>query len=180
MRRDPDLASDFTPLISVALGAILGFFPAYFLELKRERNRRTTRWDEPLYKTCSEFAAAARKSVAILYRTKGNTELEETLDECHDQMRALTEQLYLLGTPEVQQSARLVQRHLYAMRKMVNGELDPRAAEYPGATPDGRYWTELRRFYIASRIQLRVASAENLAALHEQPQDSITQSDSKP
>jgi hypothetical protein len=57
---------------------------------------------------------------------------------------------------------------------------DPRAAEYPGATPDGRYWTELRRFYIASRIQLRVASAENLAALHEQPQDSITQSDSKP
>ncbi len=60
------MASDVIPLISVALGAILGFVPAYFLELKRERNRLTTRWDEPLYKTCSEFAAAARKSVAAL------------------------------------------------------------------------------------------------------------------
>jgi hypothetical protein len=168
------------PLISVILGAILGFFPAYFLELKRERIRLTTRWDEPLYKTCSEFAAAARKSVAALYRTKGNTELEATLDEYHDQMRALAEQLYLLGTPEVQRSARLVQRHLYAMRKVVNGKPDPRAAEYPGTTPDGRYWAELRRFYIASRIQLRVAGAQSLAALHEQPRDGTTQSGSKP
>jgi hypothetical protein len=85
-------------LLSVVLGAILGFFPAYLLEIKRERNRLTTRWDEPLYETCNEFAAAARKSVAVMYRTKGNTELEATLDQYHDQMRALTEQLYLLGT----------------------------------------------------------------------------------
>ena len=174
------MASNFTPLISVILGAIPGFFPAYFLELKRERSKLTTRWDEPLHKTCSEFAAATRKSVAVLYRTKGNTAPEATLDEYHDQIRALTEQLYLLDTSEVQQSARLVQRHLYAMRKVFNGESDPRAAEYPGTTPDSRYWAELRRFYIASRIQLRVANAENLAALHEQPQGSITQSESKP
>jgi hypothetical protein len=174
------LASDVIPLISVALGAILGFVPAYFLELKRERNRLATRWDEPLYKTCSEFAAAARKSVAALYRAKDYPELGATLDEYHDQMRALTEQLCLLGTPEVQQSARLVQRHLYAMRKVATGECDPRAAEYPGTTPDGRYWAELRRFYIASRIQLGVAGAESLAVLHEQPQASATQSGFKP
>ena len=176
------MASNLTPLISVVLGAILGFFPAYLLEIERERNRLTTRWDEPLYKTCSKFATAARKSVAVMYRTKGNAELKATLDEYHDQMRALTEQLYLLGTPEVQQSARLVQGHLYAMRKVVNGEPDPRAAEYPGTTPDSRYWVELRRFYLASRIQLRVAGAENLAVLHEQPRDGTgtMQSGAKP
>jgi len=68
------------------------------------------------------------------------------------------------------------------MRKVVKGEPDPRAAEYPGTTPDGRYWAELRRFYIASRIQLRVADAENLTTLHEQPQGGTgtTQSGSKP
>ena len=49
-----------TSIVSVVVGAIIGFVPTYAMDARRERSLLRSRWDAPLFDLCSEFASAAR------------------------------------------------------------------------------------------------------------------------
>jgi len=83
-------------------------------------------------------------------------------------MRSLQIQLRLVGNVRVQRAARMLIRHAWAVMRVAQGYEDPRAAEY-GAPPLTRLSDTLAELIRASRVQLRVEDAENIAT--DEPSD---------
>jgi hypothetical protein len=75
-------------------------------------------------------------------------------------MRALREQIRLIGSVDLQESARRIQSHSFWVRVVAEGGSDD--GEGTEATPAQRVMAELPRFYAAARRQLRVPAAEQV------------------
>jgi hypothetical protein len=153
-------------LITLAAGALLGVIPTYLLERSKQRATLLTRWDEALYHLCAEFAGTARQLMHVAGRLKEDLDRDSCLaqiDDLHRHLRALREQIRLIGSAEVQSYARLVQRHAYWMRVTAEGGTDAGASAYGGMPADRRVAAELYRFYAAARRQLRVPNPNELA-----------------
>jgi hypothetical protein len=167
----PAIAITATTLV---LGAALGFVPTYLIERTKQRAQLSTRWDVELYQLCAEFAGVGRQMMHATGRLGGQpgerlgsaaaasdqaTQLQ-LIDDLHVRMRSLREQIRLIGSLEVQESARRIQGHSFWMRVVAEGGLD--AGEETEAVPSQRIMDELPRFYRAVRIQLRVPAAEQV------------------
>jgi hypothetical protein len=108
-----------TSIVSVVVGAIIGFVPTYAMDVRRERSLLRSRWDSPLFDLCSEFASAARGLQELCLRQASgdpDARLEDEINEEHRKLRTLSERLRLLGDVELQSAVRWVVRHAYAVR----------------------------------------------------------------
>ena len=144
-------------MLTVVVGAMIGFVPNYLIERRKERTLLRTRWDSSLFELCSEFTSAARRFLELCAKKSPD------VGEAHESLRTLCEQLRLLGSYDVQVAARWVIRHAYAVRTVSEGGPDPRADEFPGQSPEVRMHEALNTLYVAVRRQLRVAAPEAVA-----------------
>jgi len=158
-------------LLLVVVGAAVAFLSNYLTERRKERSAFQTRRDASLFTLSADFAAAARELVHLVMQVDDGVEPRpdaHKIDAARLRLRTLMEQIRLLGGIEVQTAARLVVRHVYAMRVvLVDGGPDPRADEFPGVGPQERVHRALREFYVAVRRQLQVADADQLASLDQ-------------
>jgi hypothetical protein len=133
------------------------------------------RWEAALMDRSSDFASATRavRHLAERFDRSGDEDRQRAaLDIHHVKVRTLTEELRLVGSPQVQATARKVQHHLYSVRVQGEELRDPRAADYPDTTPIGRLNDALQEFYRAVREQLNADDAENV--LHDDDLDAIS------
>lgn len=131
-------------LSTAAAGAAIGFFAKVIVEYLSRRHQLHTRWDAELLRLSIEFSAAGR---ALL----NDAEAGKTVNAHHDRLRAISEQLRLIGNAEVQKTSRSVVHHAYAVRDDVRRD------------PRDRYLAALDGFYIACRRQLRVRRPDDVA-----------------
>lgn len=154
------------PLVLVLAGAVVGFLPTTITQVLQERGVKRSRWDLPLYELASDFARTVRSFTHLAQRLDRSPDQAETLrrlDEQHERLRGLTEQLRILGRQSVQITAREVQRHAFALRRVAEGQPDGRIAEFPETTPDQRVFSSLEDFYKAVRRQLQVTNPDDVA-----------------
>ncbi|MDT7729203.1 MAG: hypothetical protein QOI21_5779 [Actinomycetota bacterium] len=152
--------------VLLLLGAIIGFVPNLLLERTKQRHAVRTRWDVPLFELCKQFTASARQVVHLarrLDRAPDRPSQVEKLDEKHAELRGLSEQVRLLGSSELQEAARLVIHHCYAVRATAEGQPDARAKDYADP-PEKRMKDAIRAFLIASRRQLGVGNPQDVNA----------------
>ena len=147
-------------ILPVVSGAVIGFVPSYLLERRRERTTLRTRWDSSLFELCSDFASSTRRFRELCLR--GGQFDTDALDEEHERLRRLSEQIRLLGSWDVQVASRWIVRHAWAVRHVAEGNDDPRAEEFPGESPLDRMDSGLDFLYLAARRQLRVGDADRL------------------
>ena len=150
-----------TPIAAVIVGAIIGFVPNYLMDVRRERSLLRNRWDSALFDLCSDFASTARGLQELCLRRPDNmsdARLADDIDEEHQKLRRLSEQLRLLGNLDLQVAVRLIVRHAYAVREVSEGRPDPRREEFLSQPPHQRFGEALQDFYIAARKQLHVAN----------------------
>src|SRR5690348_7779420 len=102
---------------TLVLGAALGFVPTYLIERAKQRAQLSTRWDTELYRLCAEFASTVRQMMHATGRLAGEpgeklgpaspgTDQEkqrQLVDDLHVRVRALREQVRLIGCLEVQE-----------------------------------------------------------------------------
>ncbi|WP_040829689.1 hypothetical protein [Nocardia jiangxiensis] len=154
--------STASPIVAVGLliaGAAIGFIPTYLLEPSKQRHALRTRWDVPLFELCKQFTGTSRQLVHLATRvdeTDDNAAQLSLIEEKHRELRALFEQLRLIGGKQLQESARLIIHHCYAVRAVAEGKPDPRATDYPGMTPTAPVADVTQAFYTAARNQLGV------------------------
>ncbi|MBB5867119.1 hypothetical protein F4553_000498 [Allocatelliglobosispora scoriae] len=159
----------------LAVGAAIGFVPTLLIERSKQRHALQTRWDVPLFELCKQFVGAARQLVHLarhLDRAPDPTGHALRVDQAHSELRALFEQVRLLGSGRLQEAARLVVHHAYAVRAVAEGQPDERAKDYPGTTPQARIKNAITEFLAAARDQLGVAAPDDVlgdAVLEDEP-----------
>jgi len=131
---------------SAAAGAVIGFLAKVTVEVLGRRHQIRTRWDAQLLTLSIEFSATARQLL-------NNAEAGVPIEQQHDRLRTLSEQLRLIGNTEVQKTSRSVVHHAYSVHR--------KARSVPRDARD-RYLATLDRFYIACRKQLRVRNPEDV------------------
>jgi hypothetical protein len=161
------MAGTAASIATLAGGALIGFISTYLIQVVKERHDLRQRWDVSLLNTCTQIASTARRLAHAARRHPSDTGARaaavlERIDEHHEALRALTEEIRLLGDAQVQRWALLVQRHGYAVRMVGEGRPDPRGDEFPGLSPEDRLYEALAGFYVAVRRQLRVASPDDV------------------
>jgi hypothetical protein len=158
--------------VPVIVGALIAFVPNYLLDRRRERMELRKRWDSHLFELCSQFASSARGFQELclqwMHRRKPSGNLHQALDDEHQLLRTLSEQVRLLGDTELQLAVRWVVRHAYAMREVAEGRDDPRGGEFTTA-PFERFGDALQSFYHAARLQLHVPNAAHVAPRDLEP-----------
>ncbi|WP_328468614.1 hypothetical protein OHA21_52245 [Actinoplanes sp. NBC_00393] len=158
-------------IITLVLGAAIGFAPTYLVERAKQRAQLSTRWDQELYRLCAEFTATARQLSHSAGRLAGNPTMligpaddqlaqRQLVDDLHVRLRALREQIRIVGSLDVQESARRIQAHCFWLRVVAQGGTDE--DEGKAVTPGHRVLAELPRFYSAVRRQLRVPDADQV------------------
>jgi hypothetical protein len=150
-----------TSIVSVIVGAIIGFVPTYVMDVRRERALLRSRWDSPLFELCSQFASTARGMQELCLRrmtSEPDGHLSDEIGTEHQKLRTLSERLRLLGGLELQSAVGWIVRHAYAVREVSDGRADPRLDEFPGQPPHKRLGEALQSFYIAARKQLQVTN----------------------
>ncbi|WP_433607635.1 hypothetical protein ACQP2P_33330 [Dactylosporangium sp. CA-139114] len=157
----------FKVLAPVIVGALIGFLPTFINETVKERKSRATRWDASLYTVVSEFVDSARRLRHLSERYDRAVDPgadAQALDDEHQRLRGLMQKIRILGTGEVQESARLVIHHAYSVRLVGEGKEDPHKdnPEYGGLKPRVRLARAQRDLFVAVRRQLGVKNAEDV------------------
>ncbi len=151
--------------VLLLIGAAVGFVPTFLIERSKQRHALKTRWDVPLFELSKGFTGATRRLVHLALRLDRAADQEDQLakiDEIHAELRALSEQMRLLGSAQVQDAARVVVHHCYAVRAVAEGKPDKRLKDYPGTTPVGRVQQAIKEFLAAVRKQLGVADPDDV------------------
>ena len=158
-------------VVTLVLGAGLGFIPTYLIERTKQRAQLNIRWDAELYRLCAEFTATTRQ---LMHATgqlaeQPDRRLEPAVDQAaqrrlvddlHSRLRGLREQIRLIGNLDVQESSRRIQSHSFWVRVLGEGGTDD--GEGNEILPHQRVLDEMPRFYAAVRRQLRVPDAEKV------------------
>lgn len=160
-------------VVTVAIGALIGFGPSYLLEHRKERQGLRTRWDSNLYGVALDFLSTAENHRHVLNRlasegTVAEKENRESLDEQRRSLWMLFVQMRFIGNARVQRAARLVIRHSWAYREVKEGRKDPRAGQFK-ENPGDRLSNQIYEFVRAVREQMRVERAEDIAT--DEPSD---------
>lgn len=161
-----DLQAVAISVILLVVGAGVAFVPTYLNERRKERHALEVRWDVPLYELCKEFSATSRQFLHLARRygrSKDKEAHQRLTDEQHARLRAVSQQLCILGSEELQRAARLVVHHAYWVREVEEGREDKRAADYNNVSPEDRLRTAMQEFFVAARLQLGVKQPENVA-----------------
>jgi len=154
-----------TGFLGAVIGASLAGFVAWRTNSSRMAADIQARWDAALLDKGTQFVAAARslRHHAERYlRSADQNARRAKLDETQEQLRALSEELRLVGSRRVQVAARRVVHHAYAVRVQGEEERDPREADYPDQAPVHRLNDALQEFHRAVRAQLQAPDAEGV------------------
>jgi hypothetical protein len=155
----------FLGLVGALIGASASIVTTIAVQRWRHRSEAQGRRDDRLLNLASDFASAVRRlaSLADRYSTAADQQGVLTeIDAQHLELRAVHQQLRLIGTSRVQRSARMVLRHVYAVVDVRLGKPDPRQKDFPGHSPSERLGEELVEFYRSVRAQLRLNDAEDV------------------
>jgi len=132
----------------------------------------STRWDSSLQELGEQFIVSILTLRVAATRIHFEGSNSADLDEIRIQqqnLRRLTVQIRILGTPDVQRASRLALRHAFAVKVVAEGREDPRLGEFPERSPYRRLTDSLHEFTVAIRKQLRVEGPENV--LLDDPDD---------
>jgi len=124
---------------TAAAGAIIGFVAKVVIEYLGRRHQVRTRWDAELLRLSIDFSKTGRY---LLNHVEAGVPADAELDR----LRAISEQLRLIGNADVQQTSRTVVHHGYSVRSSKTLSRPKRDT----------YLASLDSFYIACRRQLRV------------------------
>ena len=158
-------ASALITLGAVVLGGGVSIAATLAAEAFKHRTTIATRWDADLARHASELVATSRRLQHVAGATGGGDDSRDAkhrLDTQHEALRSLAAQVGLLGSFDVQERARMVVRHAYAVRAVAQGFPDPRQHEYPGLSPNARLIDAISEFQAAVRRQLRIANADDV------------------
>jgi hypothetical protein len=151
------------------VGGMVAATLAAFVALRTNRSKMAAdilaRWDAALLEMSTEFTDAARRlrhHSEGFQRSLDKEDRTEELDDAHEKLRALAEQLRLVGDRRVQIAARLVVYHAYAVRVQGEEGRDPRESRFPDKAPVDRLNDALQEFYRAARHQLRAPDPEDV------------------
>lgn len=168
-----------TVLLPVVAGALIGFVPNLVLEGRKDRAARLNRWSDALYSASAELMESARRVEHLAEYTELGLADEGArlrLDEDHQRMRAAREKISMLGNAEVQQAAREVIDHVYAIRMRLETGHDPHPR---GAlSPTARLRVARTEYYRTVRRQLRVPNPEEVSIRSRDEPTSASGSDS--
>lgn len=161
-----DLKAVVTSVVLLVVGAMVGLVPTYLSERRKERHALATRWDSPLYELCKDFATTVRQFVHLVRRY--DRAIDEkvhaaAVNDHHARLRGLAQQIRLLGSEELQLTAREVEHHAWWVRQVCEGGEDELATYYDGKSAEDRLRAAMHRLYVASRHQLGVSRPEDVA-----------------
>jgi hypothetical protein len=167
MTRDRTLTPTWLTILSLFLGAGIGFLGTYFNERAKEKKARKYRWDQPLFDLAKEFAAAVRLLVHLcgrFDRAEDKAAWKKRVDDVHGEVRSLTQQIRILASSECYQAAREVLHHVYAVRTVsVEGKPDARSTTSRLAkSPEERLEEAMTDFLVKLRIQLEVGNPHDV------------------
>lgn len=148
-------------------GAWVGSRTSIAVEKRRAEGAAAEAHRATLRAACSDFTAAIARVRSHSYGLTGvptdDEPLLRALAAALDEARAGCERLRILvSDSDTQRAARLALRHAYAVWKVAETGLDPRAAQYPGEDPHARLRTELTRLYVGVRRELGVAQPDDV------------------
>ena len=149
----------------MVVGAAVGLLPAYVLERRKERHALAVRWDVALYELCKECAASTRQLVHLIRRydrVEDRDEQRNKADYEHARLRAVVQQLRILGTAELQQAAREVEHHVWWVRAVHEGRPDELIDHYGGRAAEDRLRDAMRGLFVAARRQLGVVDPDTV------------------
>ncbi|MER7278134.1 hypothetical protein ABT369_27205 [Dactylosporangium sp. NPDC000244] len=154
-------------LAPVVVGAVIGFLPAFINETVKERKSRSIRWDSSLYTVVADFMDSARRLRHLAEGHERTADVDghaKALDDEHQRLRGLMQKIRILGTGEVQSTARLVLRHAYSVRVVGEGHPDPYETDprFGGLAPPVRLERAQRDLFIAVRRQLGIKNPEDV------------------
>ncbi|WP_194921437.1 hypothetical protein [Catenulispora rubra] len=151
--------------VLLIVGAAVGLIPTYVMERRKERHALAVRWDAPLYDLCKECAASARQLVHLsrrLDRVADRDEQSLKLDDELARLRSVVQQMRILGTAELQQSAMEVEHHAWWVRAVYEGRSDEYIDHYGGRAVEDRLRDAMRKLLVAARRQLGVKNPGNV------------------
>lgn len=134
------------------------------LWVERQRTRESAREArrQELGTACSEFTAAISRVRSHTYHMQDEA-TAKALNAAMADARVGCERLrILLSDSASQRAARLALRHAYAVCKVAETGIDPRASQYPDKQPHVRLREELTRLYVGVRTELGVAHPEDV------------------
>lgn len=154
-----------TSVLLLVVGAAVGIVPTYLIERRKERHTLAVRWDVPLFDLCRDFASVVRQFLHLARRYGRAQDIHThaaRVDEQHQRIRALAQQIRLLGSLDLQQAAREVEHHAWWVREVCEGRDDKLAEYYPGS-PEDRLRAAMHRLLVEARRQLNVHDAAGVA-----------------
>jgi alkylation response protein AidB-like acyl-CoA dehydrogenase len=117
---------------------------------------------DALLAACTGFTAAVARTRSLCYdldqpgaKERVRAQLEEARVEC-ERLRLLAD------SRETQKAARMALRHLWAVWHLAERGTDPRAHQFPDATPWKRLRTELTALYVGVRRETGSSHPEDV------------------
>lgn len=114
---------------SVAIGAFLGAALSVAVSelIKFQSSRRTKRDTVRVDQLTDAVLSLSSNARTMLHAVGRNrTEIDQhVVGDAHAAVRIAVDHLRIVGTSDVQQAARLVQHHVYALRQVAQGKTDP-------------------------------------------------------
>ncbi|MEU8245007.1 hypothetical protein [Nonomuraea sp. NPDC048916] len=162
-----DMSAIIASVVLLTIGAAVGLIPTYVMERKKERHALRIRWDLPLYDLCKDCAATVRQFVHLVRRYDRVHDRDQhytKVDEQHARLRALVQQIRILGSRELQQAARELEHHAYWVRQVHEGGTDELAAYYANVPPEDRLRESIRALFVAARRQLGVKDPDDVVS----------------
>ncbi|MEV0460359.1 hypothetical protein [Catellatospora methionotrophica] len=160
--------------LGAVLAATLTSLVAYFVNSRKMAGDTRARWDAVLFDKSAVLAEAARSVRHHAERYRHSTDKaarQQRIDDAQERLRIAMEQLRLVGNRRVQDAARRVMHHAYAVAMQGVDNRDPRAEHYADVPPIARLNDALQEFYRSVRQQLRAEHPEDV--LHDDDFDRI-------
>jgi hypothetical protein len=160
-------------------GATIGVLGTLLATVLRDYTPSSKRrWDDELMRACSGLLSTAQRAATLAWKLSPDRvgtadaltgeEREVALATVRDLQAEATLHQYeiaLLAPPELQEPARLVTRHLYAVVEVdVDRRPDPRPTEFSDP-PRLRWRQELNKLLVEARKALRVRNAADVYLL---------------
>jgi hypothetical protein len=122
-----------TALLTLVTGAVGGGIAAIITYIVNRRDRRDSLILSQLKETTTSVASNARHMLHLAgrqHREEDANASDADLSTAHLQVRSGSNLLALFGDRRVQEAARLVRHHAYAVSAVAQGQPDPRSEDY--------------------------------------------------
>jgi hypothetical protein len=158
---DPTVGAGLIGAGAAIVGGGVAGAVSFVVERERSQAAGVETRRAALRSACSDFTAAIARVRHQSYSLPADLDAQRLLVQAFEEARIGCERLrILIISRTTQRAARLALRHAYAVWKLAETGVDPRAAIYPDETPHQRLRKELTVLYVGVRQELGVPNPE--------------------